>query len=36
VHIYEAAGAKQVGLTREDWFALWVAAWGHAMLYGTA
>lgn len=28
-HIREGAGAAKVKLGREDWFALWSAAWGH-------
>jgi predicted oxidoreductase len=28
-HIREGAGAAKVKLSREDWFALWTAAWGH-------
>jgi predicted oxidoreductase len=28
-HIREAAGAAAIALSREDWYALWVAAWGH-------
>jgi predicted oxidoreductase len=27
-HIREAAGAAAISLSREDWYALWVAAWG--------
>ncbi len=27
-HIHEAAGAADLRLTREDWYALWTAAWG--------
>ncbi len=27
-HIEEAVGATRVKLSREDWYALWVAAWG--------
>jgi predicted oxidoreductase len=27
-HIREAAGAAAITLAREDWYALWVAAWG--------
>jgi len=30
-HIHEAAGAAHINLKREDWYALWVAAWGHAV-----
>lgn len=28
-HIREAAGAADLRLSREDWFSLWSAAWGH-------
>jgi predicted oxidoreductase len=28
-HIREGVGAAQVELSREDWYRLWVAAWGH-------
>ena len=28
-HIREGAGAAKVKLSREDWYALWTAAWGH-------
>ncbi len=28
-HIREAVGAVQLTLAREDWYALWVAGWGH-------
>ena len=28
-HIREAAGAARIALSREDWYALWTAAWGH-------
>lgn len=27
-HIREAVGATRVSLSREDWYSLWVAAWG--------
>jgi predicted oxidoreductase len=27
-HIREAVGALRVDLGREDWYKLWVAAWG--------
>jgi predicted oxidoreductase len=30
-HIREAAGAAHISLKREDWYALWVAAWGQAV-----
>ena len=30
-HIQEAAGATRVTLGREEWYRLWVAAWGHAV-----
>lgn len=28
-HIREGAGAAKIKLEREDWYALWAAAWGH-------
>jgi predicted oxidoreductase len=28
-HIREGAGAAAIELSREDWYRLWVAAWGH-------
>jgi predicted oxidoreductase len=28
VHIREATGAAHINMSREDWYALWVAAWG--------
>ena len=28
-HIREAVGAASIDLSREDWYGLWVAAWGH-------
>jgi predicted oxidoreductase len=28
-HIREAVGAAHIALGREDWYALWTAAWGH-------
>jgi predicted oxidoreductase len=30
-HIQEAAGATRVTLEREEWYGLWVAAWGHGV-----
>jgi predicted oxidoreductase len=30
-HIQEAAGATRVILGREEWYRLWIAAWGHAV-----
>ena len=30
-HIQEAAGATRVTLGREEWYRLWVAAWGHGV-----
>lgn len=31
LHIQEAAGAADLRLAREDWYALWTAAWGRKM-----
>jgi predicted oxidoreductase len=28
LHIHEAAGATEVNMSREEWYALWTAAWG--------
>ena len=28
-HIREGVGALEIALSREDWYRLWVAAWGH-------